>query len=67
MPKRLSEECQDMLNKVMETDPEKRLTSLQIKNHPWYKSAHQPVQFCEGLIIGKNEIPIEPQMLGHLE
>lgn len=65
--KRLSAGCQDMLRKVMETDPEKRLTMDQIKNHEWYRTAHTPVHHCQGLIIGKNEIPIEPQMLGHLE
>ena len=37
MPKRLSDECQDLLNKIMETDPDKRLTTQQIKQHPWYQ------------------------------
>lgn len=50
----------------METDPSKRYTSEQIKAHPWYKLA-KPICKNEGLIIGKNEIPIEPSLLGHLE
>jgi len=44
--KRLSAGCQDMLRKVMETDPEKRLTMDQIKNHEWYRTAHTPVHHC---------------------
>ena len=67
MPKRLSVEGQDILTKVMEIDPEKRLTTADIKAHKWYVSAHNPVHHCEGLIIGQNEIPIEPSMLGYLE
>lgn len=39
MPKNLSAECQDMLKKVMNTDPERRLTTAQIKQHPWYQIA----------------------------
>ena len=31
MPKRISEACQDLLTKIMETDPDKRLTTEQIK------------------------------------
>ena len=42
MPKRLSEECQDLLNKILETDPDKRYTTEQIKAHPWYQS-YKPI------------------------
>ena len=31
MPKRLSSECVDLINKILETDPDKRLTTDQIK------------------------------------
>jgi len=67
MPKHLSSECQDILKKVMETDPDKRLTTLQIKSHNWYTQNHKPVCEAQGLIIGKNEIPIESSMLKHLD
>lgn len=50
----------------METDPEKRLTTEQIKQHPWYQS-YKPVCENQGLVVGKNEIPIEPSLLGYLE
>ena len=36
MPKKLSPECEDMLRRVMETNPDKRMTTEQIKEHPWY-------------------------------
>lgn len=50
----------------MQTDPDKRFTAKQIKEHPWLQ-LHQPMCKNQGLIIGKNEIPIEPTMLVHLE
>lgn len=67
MPKQLTSDCQDMLKKVMETDPDKRLTTPQIKSHNWYTQNHKPVCAAQGLIIGKNEIPIEPSMLKNLD
>ena len=66
MPKRISESCQDLLTKVMETDPDKRLTTQQIKQHPWYKT-YKPICENQGLVVGKNEIPIEPSLLVYLE
>jgi len=42
MPKRLSASCVDLINKILETDPDKRLTTDQIKQHPWYQT-YQPV------------------------
>ena len=66
MPKGISKEGADLLTKIMEIDPDKRLTSEQIKAHPWYQLS-KPVCKNEGLIIGKNEIPIEPTLLSHLE
>ena len=51
----------------METDPDKRLTTSRIMEHPWYRNNNKPVCQTKGLIIGKNEIPIEPSMLRHLD
>jgi 5'-AMP-activated protein kinase, catalytic alpha subunit len=66
MPKTISSDCADLLTKIMNTDPDKRYTTEQIKQHPWYL-LHKPVCRNQGLIIGKNEIPIENSMLSHLE
>lgn len=67
MPKRLTNECQELLTQIMEVDPDKRLTTEQIKQHDWYRRTNKIVYEAQGLIIGKNEIPIEPSMLIHLE
>jgi len=36
MPGFLSPEAQDLINRILTTDPEKRITISQIKLHPWF-------------------------------
>ena len=36
MPSFLSPEAQDLINRILTTDPEKRITISQIKLHPWF-------------------------------
>ena len=38
MPKFLSPECKDFITKILNTDPEKRLTINDIRNHNWMKN-----------------------------
>lgn len=35
--KGLSYECQDMIKRLLEYDPKRRITSAQIFDHPWVK------------------------------
>lgn len=35
--------------------------------HSWYTTLHQPVINNIGLIIGKNKIPLEPQLVKMLK
>ena len=51
----------------MEIDPDRRLTVESIKKNNWYIKNNPTVYYAQGLIIGKNEIPVEPSMLSHLE
>ena len=41
------------MKKVLNTDPNTRYTTDDIKKHPWYKQ-YQPICKNEGLIIGTN-------------
>lgn len=41
LPKFLSPEAKDIISKIFQTDPEKRIDIEGLKNHPWYK-LHQP-------------------------
>jgi serine/threonine protein kinase len=41
MPKFLSSDAKDIISKIFVTDPTKRITIDELKQHPWYK-LHQP-------------------------
>lgn len=58
----LSQDVRDIIRKILVTDPDKRLNIQQIKEHSWF-SFNVPIQMSEGIIIGYNQIPIEPKIL----
>ena len=35
----LSEEVQDLISKLLQTDPNKRLSAVETLNHPWLQKA----------------------------
>ena len=37
IPDFVSEECRSLITSILNTDPEKRMTLEQIKDHVWYK------------------------------
>ena len=41
MPEFLSDEAKDMIKKIFQTNPNKRITVEEIRAHPWYK-LHNP-------------------------
>ena len=66
IPKFVSQECRDLMHRVMNTDPDTRFTIEEIREHKWFK-LNLPVSNEIGLIIGKNEIPIERPILEMIE
>jgi 5'-AMP-activated protein kinase catalytic alpha subunit len=62
-PSWLSDECRDLISKILNIDPDERYTVEQIKTHKWYSSKHSPVISNQGLIIGKNKIPLEDSIV----
>ena len=34
--KKLSENCKDLISKMLEPDPSKRITLREIRDHPWF-------------------------------
>lgn len=62
LPKFLSPEAKDMLNGLLNTNPEKRLNIASIRSHPWF-SVNQTFNLTQGLIIGYNRIPIDKDIL----
>ena len=67
IPTWVSESCQDLMNRILENNPDKRMDTDQIMDHEWYTTLHKPVIYNTGLIIGKNKIPLEPQLVKMLK
>eukprot|EP00929_Paragymnodinium_shiwhaense_P079133 TRINITY_DN41144_c0_g2_i3.p1 TRINITY_DN41144_c0_g2~~TRINITY_DN41144_c0_g2_i3.p1 ORF type:complete len:554 (-),score=95.47 TRINITY_DN41144_c0_g2_i3:6-1667(-) len=62
-PNFISEQARDLIKRILQTDPEKRITLEQIKEHPWYTqipyaaSAWVPKSLtCDGGAHGPEEI-----------
>ena len=50
IPKFVSKEASEMLKSILNTDPEKRFTIEQIRDHAWYKQNSE--KQYEGIIVG---------------
>ncbi|KRW98684.1 Protein kinase-like domain [Pseudocohnilembus persalinus] len=62
MPEDISENCKDLLQRILTVDPEKRINIEQIRNHPWYKQVDKNTP-QKGLIVGYNKIPLDQKIL----
>jgi serine/threonine protein kinase len=51
----VSSEAQDLLRKILNTDPEKRFTIDMIRSHPWFTSHYSRNEISENLTIGIQE------------
>jgi len=65
IPKHVSENARDLLNKILVTDPQKRFNITQIKNHPWFHLYNNKgkLMVSEGLILIKYVIPIDEDIV----
>ena len=62
IPKFVSPEARDLLKCILNTDPQKRYTIQDIRNHPWYSLAKHEKESC-GIIIGVNPVPVSAAYL----
>ena len=64
MPNFLSPDAQDILLKILNTNPEKRYTISEIKKHKWWKlGSYKNSNSSHGIIIGYNRIPVDDSIL----
>ena len=64
-PKSISNEAKDLIRSILTTDPEKRITIPQIKNHIWYKMHTQ--ELSKGIVLGYDYIPVDRNILSALK
>ena len=67
IPNHVSDKAKDLLNKILVTNPKKRLTIPQIKNHPWFQlynsEGKNKIIMSEGLDLTKFIIPIDEDIV----
>lgn len=61
IPESLSPRARDLLGKMMEVSPEKRIDLKSIKEHPWFKVTEPFLR--QGIIIGIHQIPVDEIIL----
>ena len=68
IPNHVSEKARDLLNKVLVTDPKKRLTIYQIKHHPWFSLYNNKgkLMISEGLILNRYVVPIDEEVVSFM-
>ena len=57
IPGFVSDQARDLIKKILNTDPSKRLNIQQIQLHPWFNLNNTTVINC-GIRIKKMEIPV---------
>lgn len=63
IPKELSHEVKDLIKKILEINPRKRIKMSEIKEHPWFNLKNRMFNFHDGIDITKTVIPIDEEII----
>jgi len=68
LPNYVSEKARDLLNKIIEINPKKRLNIYQMKNHPWFSLYNDKgkLMISDGLILSKYIIPVDEEIVNSM-
>ena len=66
-PDFLSDNAKDILSKLLELDPKKRINFDEIKNHPWFSIIDKNYLIHKGININEDIIPIDEEILQKME
>lgn len=66
IPRFVSEPAKDLIRCILNTDPNKRYTISQIKNHPWFNMINPRLNTNEGLLITMTVIPIDESIVDQM-
>ena len=67
IPFYLSDSAKDLLRKVLNVNPERRLDIDGIKNHEWFNIINPKPNLSEGLLIEKVVIPVDEDILKEMK
>ncbi len=65
IPKYMSEQGEDLISRILITDPSARYNLEDIKNHPWFNI--NTSKLTEGLLLNINVIPIDEKIIVNVE
>lgn len=67
IPSHVSADARDLLERILNVDPEKRYRFEDIKSHRWFNLYKRPFNIPQGVIVGKNQMPIDYDIVKELE
>lgn len=65
-PEWVSDDAKDLFHCILNTDPEKRYTIDQIRQHPWFKLVNCESNF-KGIKVGIDPVPIDNTILDTMQ
>ena len=66
-PSHLSEDAKDILSKLLEVDPKKRINFEGIKSHPWFSLIDKNYMMNKGIIVTEDIFPIDEDIIQKME
>ena len=67
LPNYLSDNAKDILRKILEIEPKKRLNFEEIKNHPWFNIIDKNNFMHKGININEDIVPIDEEIIKNME
>ena len=67
LPNYLSDNAKDILKKIIEIDPKKRMNFEEIKAHPWFNIIEKDYMIHKGVNINEDIIPIDEEIITNME
>ena len=67
IPSFVSAKAGDLINSILNTDPDKRFKIKEIKRHPWFEIYKGYIDRPKGLIIDYHEIPIDVAVIDKMD
>ena len=67
LPKHLSSNAKDILKKILEVDPKKRMKFEEIKSHPWFNIIDKNYLMHKGINVNQDIIPIDEGIIQDME
>ena len=63
IPKYISKEGKDLIKKILEVNPKKRIKINEIKEHPWFNMVNRIFNMHDGIDLKKDVMPIDEDIV----